>query len=99
MTDDTKQDGAAEGQSASKALLCCVPTLGHCCCGCRWHIEDFHHCTTVKERDHCVCSEHKCWICLAPEMDGFAYSGWSEHGMCEMWMPKQHNDSHEGREP
>ena len=62
----------------------------YCCCGCRWHIEDFHHCTTVAERDECVCSQHKGWICMPPESER-AHSGWSEHGMCEMWTAKQHN--------
>lgn len=91
MTDDTKQDGAPEGQSASKAMLCCVASLEHCCCGCRWHIADYHHCTTVENRTGCVCSQQKGWICMDPESER-AHSGWSEHGMCEMWMPKKHND-------
>lgn len=60
---------------------------GRCCCNCRWHIEDFHHCTTAwelrSEKGGCVCDEHKGWICMAPEME-HAYSGWTEHGLCEM---------------
>lgn len=65
---------------------------GRCCCNCKHHIEDLHHCTTNpalrEEKKGCICSEHKGWICLAPEMfeerRGGAYSGWPEHGMCEM---------------
>lgn len=60
---------------------------GRCCCTCRWHIEDFHHCTTAwamrKGKGGCVCGEHKGWICMPPELER-AHSGWSEHGMCEM---------------
>ena len=62
----------------------------YCCCGCRWHIEDFHHCTTVAESGGCVCSQHKGWICMSPESER-AHSGWGEHGMCEMWTVKQPN--------
>ena len=63
---------------------------GACCCNCSNHIEDFHHCTTKKDKvsNECVCSEHKGWICFLPPLDdkgvGRAYSGWSEHGMCEL---------------
>lgn len=60
---------------------------GRCCCTCQWHIEDFHHCTTAMERraveEKCVCSDHKGWICMPPELGGRAHSGWSGHGMCE----------------
>lgn len=66
---------------------CAIPQWGSCCCNCRWHIEDFHHCTTVEDRGgKCVCSEPKGWICMSPE--GHAHSGWTEHGMCEMHEPK-----------
>jgi len=65
---------------------CAIPHRGSCCCNCRWHVEDFHHCTTVPDRKGCVCSEHKGWICMA-EGDR-AHSGWSEHGMCEMHEAK-----------
>ena len=64
---------------------------GRCCCNCRWHIEDLHHCTTAwkmrKEKGGCVCSEHKGWICMPPELEG-AHSGWGEHGLCEMHETK-----------
>ena len=70
-----------------KDVSCCVPTFGSCCCGCMYHVEDFHHCTTVEGSDHCVCSEHKGWICMPPDSPG-AHSGWGEHGLCELWTPK-----------
>lgn len=60
---------------------------GRCCCNCKYHIKDFQHCTTnrtlMDKKKACICSIPKGWICLAPEFDG-AFSGWSEHGMCEM---------------
>lgn len=66
------------------------PTFGgSCCCNCRWHIQDFHHCTTRLDRKPgtCVCGDPKGWICMPPEL-GNAYSGWDEHGMCECHEPK-----------
>ena len=60
---------------------------GCCCCNCANHIEDLHHCTTVKgKHDDCVCSKHKGWICIIEIEPGnlVAHSGWPEHGMCEM---------------
>lgn len=54
-----------------------------CCCNCVYHIEDFHHCTTVnRATGECVCKKHKGWICMPDNK--IAYSGWTEHGMCEM---------------
>ena len=62
-----------------------------CCCNCENHLEDFNHCTTIKEpHDKCVCNEHKGWICRM-QFDDTGYiryhSDWSEHGMCEMHHP------------
>jgi hypothetical protein len=65
---------------------CCVSTFGRCCCGCLYHIDDFHHCSTVPDRNGCVCSQHKGWICFDQESKR-AHSGWDEHGLCEMWAP------------
>lgn len=57
-----------------------------CCCTCQWHIEDFHHCETIDrskfEDNDCVCSLHKGWCCEV--IRGRVYSGWSEHGSCEL---------------
>jgi len=68
---------------------------GGCCCNCKHHIEDFHHCTTKikvpEDEDNCVCSQHKGWICMIKfpdEKEIRAHSGWSEHGYCEMWLEK-----------
>ena len=63
---------------------------GRCCCNCRYHLEDMWHCTTTPKpkrvEEHkigeCVCGKHKGWIC-APEI-GERYSGWTEHGICEL---------------
>jgi len=64
---------------------------GRCCCNCRWHIEDFYHCTTYKgPASQCMCSTHKGWICMPPDFGG-AHSDWTEHGMCEMHEPKPSN--------
>lgn len=65
-----------------------------CCCNCGNHLEDFYHCTTNPRPDGvegCVCSVHKGWICSIVFDDGTArnHSGWSEHGMCEMWIPQE----------
>lgn len=62
---------------------------GRCCCNCIYHIEDLHHCTTVKRQagEKCVCSKHKGWICMSE--DGKAHSGWTEHGMCEIHIKKE----------
>lgn len=69
---------------------------GKCCNNCRYHIQDFYHCTTKRPLSEdglsyvggCVCSIPKGWICMNPEMEGRVYSGWTEHGLCECWMPK-----------
>lgn len=67
---------------------------GVCCCNCKNHIEDFHHCMTVKEKhDGCVCSKHKGWICLI-SFEGEkprAHSNWLEHGYCELHIPEKLN--------
>lgn len=63
---------------------------GCCCCNCKNHLEDFYHCTTMpksKGVEGCVCSVHKGWICktvFADSNEIFYYSGWSEHGICEL---------------
>lgn len=62
---------------------------GRCCCNCVNHLEDFHHCTTTCPDgvEGCVCGVHKGWICRHVADDTGEvrhYSGWSEHGMCEM---------------
>lgn len=77
-------------KTQSDKSVCQIPRWRSCCCTCRYHVRDYHHCTTSKElRERfggCVCTIPKGWVCLAPETDGRGvYSGWTEHGMCEMW--------------
>ena len=51
--------------------------------------DSFHHCTTDWDRhikeNRCLCSDPKGWVCAARINEKIMYSGWSEHGMCEMW--------------
>ena len=57
-----------------------------CCCNCKNHIKDFHHCTTTGQKGKgCVCGIQRGWICMAPEIEGRVFSEWSEHGYCEMY--------------
>lgn len=67
---------------------------GECCCNCKNHYKDMHHCNTEpkpldydKNNHKCVCSIQKGWICLI-SFEGerpHAYSGWGEHGYCEFY--------------
>lgn len=65
-----------------------------CCCNCRYHVRDYHHCTTpegskLREEtgNQCVCSVPRGWICIGMMFEpgerdeGRAHSGWGEHGM------------------
>lgn len=52
---------------------------GYCCCSCRYHMADHSHPLT----DGGNVLVRRGWICHPPEF-GFAFSGWSEHGLCEM---------------
>lgn len=67
-----------------------------CCCNCKHHLQDFHHCTTAwdmrESHGGCVCSVPKGWICYGT---GRAHSGWPEHSIgCEMYSPvKKHADA------
>lgn len=60
---------------------------GRCCCNCKSHHADNHHCLTmVRHDDKCVCDRRKGWICST---DGTRmHSGWDAHGMCELYRPK-----------
>jgi hypothetical protein len=76
------------------------PQFRSCCCNCRWHVRDFHHCTTpegsrlrAESGNGCVCSVPRGWICAGFLLSGEgpqagAHSGWGEHGLCEMHQPK-----------
>jgi hypothetical protein len=53
---------------------------GRCCCNCKWHLKDFSH----PETDGIMLSHQRGWVCYAPEFEG-VFSGWGEHGHCEMY--------------
>ena len=67
----------------------------NCCCNCKHRVQDFHHCTTVTIpldlQRKCHCNEPKGWICMGEIAQGGtrAYSGWTEHGECEMHEYKE----------
>ena len=49
-----------------------------CCCTCRYRLEDRSHPSTDKGS----VLQQRGWICAADSV--VAFSGWSEHGLCEM---------------
>jgi hypothetical protein len=53
---------------------------GKCCCSCKYHLKDMSHPTTDGKR----CVKQRGWVCAPPEMNG-VFSGWTKHGLCEMW--------------
>lgn len=64
----------------NKQDKCCIPLYhGRCCCTCAYRIIDYSHPCT----DGGKANAPRGYICLAPELHQ-AYSGWAEHGMCEM---------------
>jgi len=75
-----------------------VEPFFQCCCNCKHHWQDFHHCTTApadlpqKKKGRCACSVPKGWICVGLRAVGDGsigvYSGWPEHSIgCEMYSP------------
>ena len=63
------------------------PGIGECCCNCANHFKDFHHpCTTGES-----IMKQRGWICFidSDEDPCIMFSGWSEHGMCELWRQKK----------
>jgi len=62
---------------------------GRCCCNCRHHARDYHHCGTSPElrsdAQPCVCMVPKGWVCALERDTGGdrVHSGWSEHGLCD----------------
>ena len=75
----------------SKCNLLNEPPFFQCCCKCKYHIEDFYHCSTVEIRKGCVCSQHKGWICFPPGFNR-AHSDWPEHSAgCEMFHDTREN--------
>ena len=69
---------------------CCKPQFrGECCCNCRHNLQDFYDCTTTKQHEGCVCNQPKGYVCALRLNEGIVYSGWTEHGMCEMWKRQE----------
>ena len=67
-----------------------------CCCNCKKHLQDNHHCTLDTElrakEGGCVCSIKKGWVCIGLWVEGDGqgrvHSGWPEHSCgCEMYDP------------
>jgi hypothetical protein len=54
-----------------------------CCCTCVSHVADTSHPLTDGGR----VIHQRGWVCLAPEFDG-VFSGWTAHGLCEMWQSR-----------
>ena len=95
MTDKTEPEDTETNEATGLSEGLCWLHTEHrqCCCICRWHLRDYHHCTTNKklrdETNGCVCSKQKGWVCVAPEMDR-VYSGWPNHSIgCEMFTKKK----------
>lgn len=62
-------------------------SIKQCCCDCKYHLKDFHHCGTndilQKHLNMCICDVPKGFICT---VNGVAHSGWWEHSAgCEMY--------------
>lgn len=68
---------------------CCKDEFkGKCCCSCAHHIKDFYHCSTGSIKmigESCLCNQPKGYVCALRLSEGIVYSGWTEHGLCEMW--------------
>lgn len=65
-----------------------------CCCNCKHHWQDFHHCHTAPvlrdAEEKCVCSVPKGYACVVFKVmepkNGAIHSGWPEHSIgCEMY--------------
>lgn len=66
------------------------PPFHQCCCVCKYHVADHHHCSTSielrTEKGSCVCGERKGWVCLGFADHGRVHSNWPEHSVgCELW--------------
>lgn len=74
----------AVSENTPRPSVCQKPDWkGKCCCSCRYHLHDMSHPHTDGER----ISHPRGWVCAPPEWPG-VHSGWTEHGLCEMWSAK-----------
>lgn len=61
---------------------CNLEQYNSCCCTCRYRVNDWSHPVTDGES----IMRRRGYICANPELGH--YSGWKEHGMCEVWTPR-----------
>lgn len=57
---------------------CCLQEYQRCCCTCAHRVNDWSHPCTDGGR----ILNRRGYICANPELGN--YSGWSEHGLCEV---------------
>ena len=62
-----------------------LPGLGECCCNCQYRLEDYSHATTDGGR----VTRLRGYICSPPLLPKKSFSGWTEHGGCEMWSLRE----------
>lgn len=55
---------------------------GQCCCNCKYRVNDWSHPHT----DGLRILNRRGYICSNPELG--SSSGWSEHGICEIWTSR-----------
>lgn len=57
-----------------------------CCCNCVNHIADYGHPLTNGK----TVMDRRGWICTTGRLgEARAFSGWSAHGLCELWKGKE----------
>lgn len=67
-----------------ECLLVKHPDMNMCCCKCKYHVEDHSH----PDTDGLSILNRRGWACvgfLFCEGEAVVYSGWSEHGGCELF--------------
>jgi hypothetical protein len=81
---------STDKESAAKAGCWATPPRSECCCLCRYHVADHSHPGT----DGGSILEQRGWVCTVfltwPDGDDppKVFSGWHEHGLCEMFEPR-----------
>lgn len=61
------------------------PEIKGCCCQCKFHLKDYQYAHTGEH----WWDKHRGWICVGFQHEGAAFSGFAEHGMCEMFMERK----------
>lgn len=70
------------------------PRWDSCCCICRYRLEDRSH----PNIDGGSFTNRRGWICAAFAFVGegpIAFSGWPEHGLCELFAPQVNGEKAE----